>query len=143
MRKYSLYFEKLRLTVRCISVCKAIRSGHCGKTCRVGNNNSVRTAVLFGGLNRSKLKKPPCGRFCRPVYMPPAQADGKGQLYLFARPRMGSPLYRRLRQKKNKDRNRSGVRERYAAAHRLVERCAAAIAVIILSVFPSPAVPSA
>lgn len=30
-----------------------------------------------------------------------------------------------------------------AAAHRLVERCAAAIAVIILSVFPTPAVPSA
>ena len=33
--------------------------------------------------------------------------------------------------------------EKYAAAHRLEERCAAALAVMILSVFPTPAVPSA
>ena len=48
-----------------------------------------------------------------------------------------------LGQRKNKDRGRSEAREKYAAAHRLVERCAAAIAVIILSVFLTPAVPSA
>ena len=48
-----------------------------------------------------------------------------------------------LGQRKNKDRSRIEAREKYAAAHRLVERCAAAIAVIILSVFPTPAVPAA
>lgn len=42
-----------------------------------------------------------------------------------------------------RNRSRSGAREKYAAAHRLEERCAAAIAVIILSVFPPPAAPSA
>ena len=37
----------MRLTVRRISVCKAIWSGHNRKSCRAGNNNAVRAAAAM------------------------------------------------------------------------------------------------
>lgn len=40
-------FVELRLTVRRISVCKAIWSGHNRKSCRAGNNNAVRAAAAM------------------------------------------------------------------------------------------------
>ena len=40
-------FVELRITVRCISACKAVRSCYGGKSCRTGDNNAIRAAAAM------------------------------------------------------------------------------------------------
>ena len=43
----SIHIAEMRLTVRCILVCKAVRPCNARKTCRAGDNNTVCTAAAM------------------------------------------------------------------------------------------------
>ena len=43
----SIHIAEMRLTVRCILVCKAVRPCNACEACRTGDNNAVRTATAM------------------------------------------------------------------------------------------------